>query len=174
MDPLSGLAIAAAVFQFIDLGGKLVSKIWDKYHPDTGKENEPVASNFAPFLAELKTLTSSLREASEQLETETDTTKLTAAQSRFITVRKKCDQIADEMAKKLTEASEVLKDLHKPLDQTHSGHKPMWSVKKHFSKPGSSEISSTVQRYRGALEGLEDRLEKLKPEVTEAVIFCIL
>ena len=177
MEPLSSLAIAAAVFQFIDFGGKLVIKMWHKYHTNTGKENEQIVADSKSLPEDLKGLRSSLREASKQLETESNMTTVSAARSRFITVRTECDQIAAELEHRLSEASEVLRVVPEPPNGGASGLKKIMSTqsrKGNGTQAGPSGVSDAAKEYQKALSELRTRLDRLKPQVTEAVIFCIL
>lgn len=63
MDPLSALAIAAAVVQFVDIGGKLIFKSYRKFrdydNPDKTEEAEIEAT-----MAQLRLFTRTMNETS--------------------------------------------------------------------------------------------------------------
>lgn len=69
MDPLSALAIAAAVFQFLDLGGKLLAKGWGKYQEirrdvSENREHAEEVEEFSKTLEELSGQISWFRQVS--------------------------------------------------------------------------------------------------------------
>ncbi|KXX75782.1 hypothetical protein MMYC01_207455 [Madurella mycetomatis] len=92
MDPLSALGIAAAVVQFVDFGGRLLSKAWES------------AGDLAAELKELQTQTSTLSENLHKASAHLRRDGPTAADRNLARARDDCDRIAAEIQDTLDRA----------------------------------------------------------------------
>jgi len=88
MDPLSALAIVAAVVQFADLGGRLLSKGWKKSLRGQGQE-----ALLAEQSKQLSSLMTALHEALDDL----DATSASVPRRSLEVICKECDSLAAEL-----------------------------------------------------------------------------
>jgi hypothetical protein len=94
MDPLSALAIAAAVVQFVDIGAKLVNKAWKVYTtPD--KKEEKDKNQLAQATRELSFLINGIEEASTTLPSPETASP---AQSQLRRICSECYSVATEFS----------------------------------------------------------------------------
>ena len=90
MDPLSALAIAAAVIQFADFGGRMLAKGWGKAKQLSAARDE----DFASLTQQLSSLTVSLHNALEGLPSGGTVTPAQADLGRACAT---CDDICNEL-----------------------------------------------------------------------------
>lgn len=96
MDPLSALAIVAAVVQFADIGGRLLAKSWRKYR-ERGNQNDGSSeyhwvheAELEDALNELSLITRTVRGSTDQVISHTTKSSSSAAVTALQGVREHC------------------------------------------------------------------------------------
>jgi chromosome segregation ATPase len=154
MDPLSALAVAAAVFQFLDLGGKALMKAWDKYKQmqQGTPDDQKLAEEEEELRRALKDLTTQISWIRDVLTNMLASEPPTPAQARLKQLSSQCISLSNDFE----------------------------SIKHQMKPPSSREIRSTVHqrnaeldRNSGDIERISGRLESLRRNVIDYMLLCL-
>ncbi|KAK6829837.1 hypothetical protein PG987_010421 [Apiospora arundinis] len=158
MDPLSALAIAAAVVQFADIGGQLMVKAWRKYREkekqnQTNSEGQWVQeTELEDVLKELTLFTRTVRESTDRVVSPQAISK--PAESQLVRLCEECESIAEYFQNVLTAAKK--RPVQKP------------------SQRGSKDESDLSGLWApGTVGNMQRRLNVLQQSVTSTVILCL-
>ncbi|UKZ53101.1 hypothetical protein TrVGV298_006889 [Trichoderma virens] len=181
MDPLSGLAIAAAVFQFLDMGGKLLVKGWRYYEqmrhelkkekPDNRKLREE-ERNLMQSFADLDFQIRGIRNASEDMMASAPTT---SAQDQPLQLLSNCTSLSKDL--------ENIRNQIKPPNNEKMNcnlHIYRRSAKTNENGPScqdcqkrNEEEIKEFRRNEKDFEGIRVRFETLKRNVIDAVVLSL-
>ena len=150
MDPLSALAIAAAVLQFVDFGGKLLSRTWDTYRVarHAAEENEEISK----VARQLSELSAGVR-ASTQSWLRTGDAVAVTAETQLHQLCEEIDSITTELQsimEKIKRRKTVRKDPERKMI-TRFPLAGMWDARK--------------------ISDMSERLEELNRRVMTAILF---
>ncbi len=157
MDPLSALAIATAVVQFVDFGGKLLAQAW-KQHKNLSTEGGTGDAELAKIEAELPPLIDWIQEASATLPAPSATTP---SQSRL-------RQVCDECDTRLREVLEYVKD-----QRAHAPDAQRRRLGPGGLFRGGGRSRRPIDAADIEVASIKQSLGDMKRDVTEAVIFCL-
>lgn len=147
MDPLSALSIAAAVVQFVDIGGKFFTKLWTAYrNPDVSLNNAELAG----INEQLVALATGLRESSREF---LDDSPTSPANHELLTLCQECEDISAQF-------QAVIDRIQRPS----RGRK---------SVAQATQIALAGIWSDGKVSKLKKRLAELRPRVMTAVLFCL-
>lgn len=175
MDPLSALAIAAAVVQFADIGAKLVNKAWKAYTtPDNDEEKDK--DQLAQATRELSFLINGIEDASTSLPSPEIATP---AQSKLLQICSECYDVA-------TEFSHIVDRIRTHLDEkTRSSSKARRSKGPRQAEQAGSKIGSqglsAFRPWKGSekndlhriIDTMHQRLEKMRRCIIDSVVLCL-
>ncbi|CAJ2504284.1 Uu.00g116780.m01.CDS01 [Anthostomella pinea] len=94
MDPLSALAIAAAVVQFVDIGGRLLKKAWESHNGHAREKTEQ--QQLEEVEKQLSFLIDGVREASKTLSGSIVSNPTTPMQAQLLRLHAECVDISTE------------------------------------------------------------------------------
>lgn len=156
MEPLSALAIAAAVFQFLDLGGKLCIKGWEKYkHIQQGV---PTAQKLAGEEKELKQI---FEELSGQI-----------SWFQQVSTRIKVSERPTPIQVHLSELSDRCTDLSRDFERIKNQMK-LPSPQKIKPAKRKNRENEEVQRDQEDIERIIEQLEPLKREIMDFILLSL-
>ncbi|KAH0499693.1 hypothetical protein TgHK011_006868 [Trichoderma gracile] len=183
MDPLSALGIAAAVVQFVDIGGKLLIKGWEKYQqmqqgaPDD-EELEKLARDVKEAFEELSLRISGIQQVSINMRD----SQPTPAQAHLLQRLSRCNGLLGELDEvksqlKIPNSRAVNTEIH----QTSHAHRGLALVfRSNFREDNCedcqkrrAEEKQEYEKNARMIEGLTEQLETLRSSVTESVIYCL-
>jgi hypothetical protein len=144
MDPMSALAIAAAVVQFADIGGRLLGRGWERF-----KHARDVSAELSSFAAQISSTSNAVREAAEN----PAATHNAASRTNLLSIAAECSQLASEFQKALDNMGRD--------SGTRSADMPFTPTLFQAFFHGDKIHEMTCA------------LEALRPRVMEAVILCI-
>ncbi|KAK7983218.1 hypothetical protein PG989_010620 [Apiospora arundinis] len=159
MDPLSALAIAAAVVQFADIGGQLMVRTWRKYR-EKDKQNETSSegqwiqeTELEDALKELTLFTRTVRESTDRVVSPQAISK--PAEAQLVKLCKECESIAEYFQDVLTAA------------KNRPDQKP--------NQRGSRDESDLLSGLwaPGMVGKMQGDLNALQQRVTSTVILCL-
>ncbi|KAK7999320.1 hypothetical protein PG990_011920 [Apiospora arundinis] len=158
MDPLSALAIAAAVVQFADIGGQLMVRTWRKYR-EKEKQNETSSegqwvqeAELEDALKELTLFTRTVRESTDRIVSPQAISK--PAEAQLVELCKECESIAEYFQEVLTAA------------ENRPDQKP--------NQRGSRDESDLSGLWAPGIVGkMQGKLNVLQQSVTSTVILCL-
>ncbi|KAL7815611.1 hypothetical protein V8C26DRAFT_435773 [Trichoderma gracile] len=183
MDPLSALGISAAVVQFVDIGGKLLIKGWEKYRQ---------MQQGAPDDEELEKLARDVKEAFEELSLQSSgiqrvfvnvrDSQPTPAQAHLLQRLSRCNGLLGELDEvksqlRIPNSRAVNTEIH----QTSHAHRGLALVfRSSFREENCedcqkrrTEEKQEYEKNARMIEGLAEQLETLRSSVTESVIYCL-
>jgi hypothetical protein len=147
MDPLSALSIAAAVVQFVEIGGKFFTKVWAAYrNPDANLEDVELAE----FTKQLAALVSGLRESAKEFLGESP---VSSANHELVRLCDECEDISSQF--------------HQILDKIQRRRRGKKSVSQ------ATQVVLAGIWGDGKIAKLKGRLADLRPKVMTAVLFCL-
>ncbi|KAK6214428.1 hypothetical protein LQW54_004335 [Pestalotiopsis sp. IQ-011] len=154
MDPLSALAIAAAVIQFVDYGSRLVKRTWDVYKtaamndlegiPETENDQLEGISN------ELKQLAQSVRDSTGIHQEHRQPTK---AETNLMWACEESEKVNAELQDLLA------KIRRRPILKHQDDRNPRYAVAKIWEKDKIGQM--------------EQRMENLRRQAMGAVLVCL-
>ncbi|KAL6814897.1 hypothetical protein J3E69DRAFT_102562 [Trichoderma sp. SZMC 28015] len=181
MDPLSALAIAAAVFQFLELGGKLLNNGWEKYKqmrqemPDFQKLAEQ-SEELRRTLDDLSLQISGIR----QINTDMKNTQHaeTQTQLHLLQLLSKCTTLSNDFEKvkntmKPPNSRKIISELHQ---QNHMlGGSGKLVEEKHCKEcqKMKDDENAEFNKMMQDIERIKSEFEPLKRNVIDAIIFCL-
>ncbi|KAK4076721.1 uncharacterized protein Triagg1_4324 [Trichoderma aggressivum f. europaeum] len=178
MDPLSALAIAAAVFQFLELGGKLCVKGWEKYKQI--QQSVPDHQKLAAAEGELRKI---FDELSDQISwfRQVSTSKAvsqspTPTHLQLMALSDRCTELAGDFEQienhmKLPTSREMKSEIHK---NEHAGGRLRRQVQEKDCKECRKEMEREQHEFRKSKESVEAMMQKMDPLKREIIDFIIL
>lgn len=161
MDPFSALAIAAAVVQFVDFGGKLLWRTWDQYKDRLAAREED--AEVTQIVNDLSDLAAGVRANTEWLWRDPNQPP-SPAESQFLRLCGECDKITLEFHDALNRIK------HRRLSrrsQTRSDAPPS------AAKPQGRRAELAGVWDSNRIDAMRTRLERLRGEVMTAILFCL-
>jgi type I site-specific restriction-modification system R (restriction) subunit len=145
MDPLSALAVAAAVVQFVDFGTRILGKL---------KENHKNSSNwdFPDFSTEAAFLSGAIREAVDCLSAELD---------QVAWVEPQCEKIAAQLERLVNADSKARSQQNHRNDK---GYRKRWSQSVEHSNHRDAEAQ---------IERMNRELQDVRSQVMMVVLSCL-
>ncbi|CAM1502182.1 Fc.00g041660.m01.CDS01 [Cosmosporella sp. VM-42] len=160
MDPLSALAIATAVVQFAEFGGKILVRTWDKYKtykgPDAARQIAQESAELSEIANELSTLARAVQDNSQEFVSEN---QVSAVESQFMRLCTECDSIDSEFQGVL---NRIRNRKRRPGKDTEEREK-----KKIIRFP----LAGMWDAHK--IEHMSERLESLRSQIMSAILFCL-
>ncbi|KAJ4854378.1 AAA domain-containing protein [Trichoderma breve] len=174
MDPLSSLAIAAAVFQFLDIGGKLLVKGWGYYKnmrgelrketPDYGQLNDEKRELLRAF-EDLSSQISGIQATSENMMASELATPANGQSLRLLSTCTSLSRDLEKIKKKINPPSKEKINCKDHLRYHPHGEESC----KECQKRNDAEIME-FNRNEKNIEEIRRRLEALRRNVIDSVI----
>lgn len=181
MDPLSALAIAAAVFQFLELGGKLLNNGWEKYKQM--RQEMPDAQKFAERSEELRR---TLDDLSFQIagirQVDADMTKSqyaeTQSQLHLLQLLSKCTALSNDFERvkntmKPPKRQKMISELHQ---RNHMLSGSNTSAEENHCKEcqkAKDEESVEFNNNMQAVLRIKSEFAPLRRNIIDAMILCL-
>ncbi|KAH7133034.1 hypothetical protein B0J13DRAFT_480574 [Dactylonectria estremocensis] len=170
MDPLSALAIAAAVFQFIDLGGKALTKGCKKYTTHQQQKERDTAEEAKEREKALEHLAEELIFVSEIQRPSVITTSqpATLAQKQLLQTITDCQSISVHIDEVLGRVIEQIKD--------NSDSKSNADERRHrrtFRNSKSRALDAPAPFTSDEIRRIEDELQLVRRKAIDSVILCL-
>lgn len=182
MDPLSALAIATAAFQFLELGGKLCTKAWEKYkHVQQNKPNDQTLAEeekeFQKTLEDLSSQVSWFRNISERI---VASQLPTPGEAQLLKLSSQCTQLSNDFERiksqlKLPNSRETNSELH---FRNHASSNPVLRQKMPEEKcrdcqKAKDEEEAEFRRNKEDVEKIERSLEPLRRVIMDSIILSL-
>ncbi|KAK0615107.1 hypothetical protein B0T17DRAFT_498541 [Bombardia bombarda] len=148
MEPLSALAIAASIVQFVDFGNRLLSRTWDVY-----KRPDAAAQELTTIAEELSMFSSRVRESFKGLRHDEKQSQPSETESQLSRLCDECDVITSDF-------QTVLRQIRR----RHSGRSAQDKVTRFVLAIMWSDTKIAV---------MKERLDILRRRVMTAVLFCL-
>jgi hypothetical protein len=160
MDPLSALAIACAVIQFVDFGGKFIyHELFkrDPEHDDEGDIDLPTAEKEIAFLVDgLHTATATSTNSNASA---------TPAQTQLLRICSECDDVAEELTRLIDQVKEQ-------RASNASGQTAQRNAKTSFYSRATSRKTEN-KGVSDELSRLYERIGPLRRNAIDSVILCL-
>lgn len=158
MDPLSALAIAAAVVQFAEIGGKLIATGWYRYKQQRQQKEtdlqvqEAQEKELQKALDELTLFTRTIRESKDRI---TPHFSSGPAHSHLVRLCEDCEEISEDIDEILTENS-----THKTRNRAQNGH-------------GRGQAALRGPWNPSRVETTQHRLSALQQRTMSTILLCL-
>ncbi|KAF5531083.1 hypothetical protein FMEXI_13162 [Fusarium mexicanum] len=159
MDPFSALAIAAAVVQFAEFGGRILTRTWDKYlivykGPDS-------VSQIAQESSDLTALTTELSELAKAVQVNSDEVVAggSVAESQLLKLCTECESIETEFKKVL---NRIDNRKRRTIDKDD---------KRARNKIPRLALAGLWDRRK--IDEMDNRLEALQKKIMNCIVFCL-
>lgn len=182
MDPLSALAIAAAAFQFLELGGKLCIKAWEKY-----KHIQQDSPDDQMLAEEEKELQKTLEELSSQVSWFRSVSKgivashpPTPGQAQLLELSSQCTELSSDFERiksqlKLPNSRETNSEIHmrKHVGASLVLRRNMPEGKCRDCQKAKDEEEAEFQRNKEDFEKMRSKLEPLRRNIMDAILLSL-
>lgn len=180
MDPLSALAIAAAVFQFLELGGKLCVKGWETY-----KQAQREGLNEHKLAQEKKELKETFDELSDQISwfrqvsTSIEVSQPpTPTQVQLLKLSSQCTELSSDFGRierqmNLPNSRETNSEIH---ERVHVGQMSRRQTKEDNCKEcqrRKKEENAEFQKNKEDIERITGKLGPLKREIMDFILLSL-
>ncbi|KAK7913859.1 hypothetical protein PG985_011562 [Apiospora marii] len=192
MDPLSALAIAAAVVQFAEIGGQLMVKGWHRYrrHSQKTKDDEregegemtqePEEREIEAFINELTLFTRTVRESTDRV---VPNLSPGPAEGQLLRLCEECESIAADLQDVLTKIKKrPAKNFQDPTGRGDKKTRGWAGANVKSAEDRLKEIDKSMDWDRRVLAGLwtsskiekmQLRLNALRQSTMSTILLCL-
>lgn len=182
MDPLSALAIAAAAFQFLELGGKLCIKAWEKYRdiqqgmPDDqilaeeGKELETTLEDLSSQISWFRNISASIVASHVP----------TSGQAQLLKLSSQCTSLSSDFERirrqlKIPNSRETNSEIHL---RSHVGfnlvlRRNMPEEKCRDCQKAKDEEKAEFRRNKEDIGKIERKMEPLRRNIMDSILLSL-
>ncbi|KAL7946976.1 hypothetical protein V8C42DRAFT_298975 [Trichoderma barbatum] len=181
MDPLSALAIAAAVFQFVDLGGKLLIHGWEKYKQmrqempgdqEFEEQQEELRRTFDDLSFRISGIRQVATDMNNSQEAKTPTrVQLLQLLSNCTSLSEDFEKIKDQIKPPISRKMKSEIHLH-----NHTGgylNRPVKEEDCRECKKMKDEENAEFQKNSEDIERIKHQFEPLRRNVYDSVLLCL-
>jgi predicted RNase H-like nuclease (RuvC/YqgF family) len=159
MDPLSALAIAAAVVQFAEFGSKILKRTWDKYL--IVYKSSDAAYHIAQESSDLTALTKELSELAKAVQVNSDEVVAggSVAESQLLKLCTECESIETEFKTVLNKIDNRKRRTIGKDDERAKNKIPRLALAGLWD--------------RRKIDEMDSRLQALQKQIMNCIIFCL-